>query len=206
MIRINLLATDAPRAARSKPSGLQLEQKVTLLCSLLLVVTVLGIGWWWWSLSQESARLTTEVANAERETARLLTIIQQVDQFERQRSQLQQRVSLIEELRKGQAAPVHLLDEVSRALPEMLWLTELKQDASGELTLDGRCTTLTALSDFVGNLEGSSYFQRPVDIVNSQVTPGTGGGPDLITFTMKARFAVPAAAPPAAAPQTARVQ
>lgn len=207
MIRINLLATETARAARrTKPSGLQLEQKVRLLCSLLLVVTALGIGWWWWSLSQASARLETELANAERETARLQTIIQQVDQFERQRQQLQQRVSLIEELRKGQSGPVHLLDEVSHAMPDMLWLTDLKQESSGELTLDGRCTTLTALSDFVGNLEGSSFFVRPVDIVNSQLTPGSAGAPDLIAFSIKAKFAMPGAAASAGQPQGAAVQ
>ena len=34
---------------------------------------------------------------------------------------------LIEQLRNGQTGPVHMLDQISRALPPMLWLTELKQ-------------------------------------------------------------------------------
>ncbi len=77
-------------------------------------------------------------------------------------------MGLIEQLRKGQGAPVHMIDELSKAMPEMLWLTELKQDG-GDLTIDGRCTTLTALSDFVGNLERSGYFRRPVEILDSKV-------------------------------------
>ena len=55
---------------------------------------------------------------------------QQVQQFEQRKAQLQQRVALIEQLRKDQTGPVHMLDQISRALPPMLWLTELKQGAA----------------------------------------------------------------------------
>ena len=54
----------------------------------------------------------------------------QVQQFEQRKAQLQQRVALIEQLRKDQTGPVHMLDQISRALPPMLWLTELKQTAT----------------------------------------------------------------------------
>ena len=36
--------------------------------------------------------------------------------------------ALIEQLRKDQTGPVHMLDQISRALPPMLWLTEMKQN------------------------------------------------------------------------------
>ena len=112
-------------------------------------------------------------------------------QFEQQRAQLQQRVSLIEQLRKGQSGPVHMLDQLSRALPETMWLTDLKQ-AGDDVTIDGRCTSLTALSDFVANLENSNYFARPVEIVDSQVEAATQERPtDLIKFTVKAKFVQP---------------
>jgi type IV pilus assembly protein PilN len=197
MIRINLLAQGQPRAQAAP--RFTLEQAVTALGVILLVGTGIALAWWSTTLGAEAARLDEELAAAERETARLQTLIQQVDEFERQRQQLQQRVSLIEELRRDQALPVHLLDEVSRALPEMLWLTQMKQEAAGEVTLEGRCIALTALSDFVGNLARSGAFARPVDIVNSHVAPPTAGGTDLITFTIKARLARAggAAAPPA---------
>ena len=41
-----------------------------------------------------------------------------------------------------------------------------------DVTIDGRCTALTALSDFVGNLEARGYFKKPVEIVDSQVDQG----------------------------------
>jgi type IV pilus assembly protein PilN len=187
MIRINLLATG--RRAK-KPAGAAFAQGqwVTALCLLILIGSAAGIGWWWYGLGQESARLDADVAAAQQEAERLQSVLKQVQLFESQKAQLEQRVKLIEELRKGQAGPVHLLDEISRSLPELMWLTELKQQGSG-LTIEGRATTLTALSDFVGNLEGSRYFKRPVEIVNSQLDPQPQG--ELIRFSVKAEFAAP---------------
>lgn len=189
MIRINLLAVDRERSKRR--AKFQTAQKVTIGSSLILVLSALIVVWWWWSLGQASTELDQRIADAERETARLKSLIQQVAQFEQQRGQLQQRVSLIEQLRKGQSGPVHMLDQLSRALPETMWLTDLKQ-AGDDVTIDGRCTSLTALSDFVANLENSNYFARPVEIVDSQVEGATQERPsDLIKFTVKAKFVQP---------------
>ena len=81
-----------------------------------------------------------------------------------------------------------MLDQISRALPPMLWLTELKQTGD-DVVIDGRCTTLTGLSDFVANLEASGYFKRSVEIVSTtdrddcRTPPG-----ELIKFSIKAVF------------------
>jgi type IV pilus assembly protein PilN len=195
MIRINLLAVERKPVA----TGMDLAQKITVGCSLLLVATVALLGWRFWSLRQESIRLDADIRTAQTETERLKSVLEQVADFEKRRAQLQQRVALIEELRKGQSGPVHLLDEVSRALPERLWLTQLQQ-VEGELRIDGRATSLTALSDFVGNLESSGYFARPVEILDSQVeaqpaqVQAAGGPGDVVKFTVKAQFVMPGGA------------
>ena len=100
---------------------------------------------------------------------------------------LQQRVVLIEQLRSAQAGPVHMLDQISRALPPMLWLTELKQ-AGSEVVIDGNCTALTGLSDFVANLEASGYFKRSVEIVSTTTEPLPQPPGELIKFSIKAQF------------------
>jgi len=117
---------------------------------------------------------------------------------------LQQRVALIEDLRKNQAGPVHMLDQISRALPSMLWLTNVKQSPDpNEVLIDGRATSLTSLSDFVANLEVSGYFKRSVEIVSTQTEAIPGPPGELIKFTVKAIFQVPGAKPPAVAPAPA---
>jgi type IV pilus assembly protein PilN len=197
MIRINLLGVE--RQAAKKAPILDLGQQLAVACSLILVVTVVGVGWWYWSLTTESARVDADIAAAQQEVTRLQSVLAEVQEFETQRTQLQQRVRLIEQLRGGQSVPVQLLDHVSRSVPAMLWLTDLAQDGSA-VTIQGRSTTLIALSDFVGNLGGSALLQKPIEIVNSQVeadTSAVGQSSDLIRFTVRASVASPDAAGPA---------
>ena len=72
-----------------------------------------------------------------------------------------------------------MIDQMSRALPEMTWLTRVQQDRL-HVTIEGRCLSLTSLSDFIGNLEASRYFKRPVEILSSAVVSGTTAVPDTI--------------------------
>jgi type IV pilus assembly protein PilN len=200
MIRINLLGVDRQKAR--KAPAVDIAQRLTLACSLVLVATIAGLGWWFWSLGQEATRVEVEIEAARREQARLRSLLTEVEQFEARRAQLQQRVQLIEQLRAGQSIPVQVLDHVSRSLPDMLWLTEMEQTGEA-LTIQGRSTTLIGVSDFVGNLGGSDLLVKPIEIVDSQVesAPAERGQPavDVIRFTVRANVKQPAA-PQAAAP------
>lgn len=196
MIRINLLSERRTVVAVSK--GFQAGQKITVIGSLLVVLTLVGVGWRYWAIGQQEAQVVREVEAAKREEQRLAEILKEVQEFEARKLQLEQRVALIDELRKGQNAPVHMIDQVSRALPDMTWLTSVRQEGYN-LTIQGRCLTLTSLSDFVGNLEASRYFRRPVEIVDSVVVSGAGTTPDLIQFTIRGTFQMAGIDPPAPA-------
>lgn len=186
MIRINLLVSER-RSAKAGSTGIQAGQKMMIIGSLILVVAAAGIGWRWWSLGQQQAAVAREIDAARREEARLQEILRQVQDFENRKKTLESRVALIDELRKGQTAPVHMIDQISRALPDMTWLTAIQQK-DYTLTMQGRCLTLTSLSDFIGNLEGSRYFARPVEIIESSVLPGDGKSPELVQFTIRGTF------------------
>src|SRR5215831_13884209 len=141
MIRINLLAAEKERGKKKAAVVFGTTgQKLTVGCSAILVLAVAFVAWRYWSLGRQSAALDAEISAAQQETQRLHSVILQVQQFEQRKAQLQQRVVLIEQLRKGQTGPVHMLDQISRALPPMLWLTELKQNdkTPGEVLIDGR--------------------------------------------------------------------
>jgi len=201
MIRINLLAVE--REAKKKKATFQAGQKITLACGFILVLTAGVVGWRYWLLARESTQMDAEIATAQSETTRLHGIIQQVQAFEQQKAQLQQRVVLIEQLRKSQTGPVHMLDQLSRSLPPMLWLTTLKQDDTS-ITIDGRSTTQTGVSDFVGNLESSGYFKKSVDIVSSQAEAATTQAPEIVKFQLKAVFQTPGEPTPAPAAAAGR--
>ena len=67
-----------------------------------------------------------------------------------------------------------MIDQISRALPEMTWLTERKQDGY-DVTMQGRCLTLTALSDFIGNLEGVALLHPAGRDHRQHVSPAQEG-------------------------------
>lgn len=197
MIRINLLAADRGVAVKKKivGGGVTAAQRVTIAAALILLGTVVAVGWWFWSLRQQGQRLDADIARAEIEANQLRTVLASVQKFEARKAQLQQRVTLIEQLRRGQQGPVHILDEVSKALPDRLWLVSMSQRGA-EFTIAGQTTSLTALSDFVANLEASKWFKRPVEIVDSTVEQSANG--DLVRFTVKAVSDNPDAPAPAA--------
>ena len=203
MIRVNLIGE---RKSAKKKIAFPIAQQVPVACGAIVVVAVLGVGWRYWSLGRDAARITTDIAKAEKEKASLKSIIAQVESFEQQKAELQQRVELIEQLRKDQTGPVHMLDEISRSLPPMLWLTQLKQAPnSSEVLIDGRSNTLTSISDFVTSLEATGYFQKSIEIVSTvsdtslaaeKAAAATTG--EMIKFQIKAVFKTPGDAKPVA--------
>ena len=194
MIRINLLAVERAVGRKKASAGVTAAQRVTISAALVILSTLVGIGWWFWSLRTESLQLDEDIKRAEVEAQQLRSVLAQVQRFEAERARLQQRVTLIEQLRKGQSGPVHILDEVSRALPERLWLVSMSQRGV-EFTVEGRTTSLTGVSDFVANLEASQWFKRPVEILDSQVDQSPAG--DMVRFTIRATSSNPEAPPPA---------
>jgi type IV pilus assembly protein PilN len=203
MIRINLLAVE--RSAAKRTTLIPAAHRVTTGASLILLATALMVGWWFWSLRQTSQRIDGDIVRAELETQQLRSVLAQVQKFETRKAQLQQRVTLIEQLRRGQSSPVHLLDEISKALPDRLWLTEMSQKGQ-DITLAGMTTSLTGLSDFVAALESSAWFKKPVDIIDSEMASDPKSG-DLVKFSVKATTnnpEAPAAPPPPAAAAAAK--
>ena len=193
MIRINLISQTREKPRRRAPAAslVGTGQKITVACTLILALAALGVGWWYWSLHTEAAKLTDDIAAAEAETKRLQALIVQVRQFETRKAQLQERVTLIETLRRGQSSPVHVLDAISRSVPDMLWLTQLDQKGA-DLVIEGRCMNLTSISDFVDNLGRSGWFKKPVEILDSRVEAGSATSGELIRFTVKAQVVSPA--------------
>ena len=195
MIRINLLGVER-KQVRSKGPSFDIGQQLTVACSLVLVGAMLGIGYWYWYLNEASTRVDREIVAANTEATRLRGLLIEVQQFEARKGQLTQRVQLIEQLRGGQSVPVQLLDHVSRSLPDMLWLTSMVQNGP-DLTIQGRSTTLIALSDFVTNLGTNPLLIKPIEIVSSEVDTSSNAAQarpglpavEMVRFTVKAQVA-----------------
>jgi type IV pilus assembly protein PilN len=161
MIKINLLAT-APQGKVRAPKAPRLEVGdlgQNVLMTGVVLLAVLFIGWRWYDLASEARRLQREIAAAEEEKRRLQEIIKKGEDFKAKKELLQRKITLITQLKRNQSGPVHLLDEVSKQLPDFLWLDTMTESGFN-IQIQGKATTYNAVSNFYNNLTGSRYFQN----------------------------------------------
>ena len=183
MIKINLLAgaqqTQARVAKTPKFEGVgTLGQNV--LMAGMVILALLFIGWRWYSLESESRMLRTEIIKAQAEKERLQAIIKKGEEYKAKKELLERKISLITQLKRNQSGPVHLLDEVSKQLPDFLWLDTMNE-AGQSITISGKATTYNAVSNFYNNLTGSRYFQNVVLGAISAIPVG-------VTFSLTCQF------------------
>jgi len=183
MIKINLLAGTEKAKARAarvpKFEGVgSLGQNV--LMAGVVVLALLFIGWRWYSLASEQRLLQSEIVKAQAEKERLQAIIRKGEEYKAKKELLERKITLITQLKRNQSGPVHLLDEVSKQLPDFLWLDSMNE-AGQSITIQGKATTYNAVSNFYNNLTGSRYFQNVVLGSISAIPVG-------VTFSLTCQF------------------
>lgn len=162
MIRINLLTEARAAAARKKGPALPTGAKLNNL--LLIGGVVLGliyVGTMFLVLSSRRRGLDEEIGKAKEEVARLKSIIDEVKGYEDKKRSLEAKIALINGLKTNQKGPVRLMDEVSKALPDLVWLTDM-QVQGDQLTLKGKTLSPNAVATYLENLKKSPYFAEPV--------------------------------------------
>jgi Tfp pilus assembly protein PilN len=182
MIKINLLAertqAKAKTASPIKVEGMGSGQNLLLVGLLLLGLVV--AGGWWWTVDNSLSNWKTKHAEADRELERLAEIRKKGEEYKKQKELLARKINLITELKKQQAVPVHILDQISKNLPEFLWLDAMSANQN-QINISGKATTYTAVSNFYENLNGSGYFS---DVSLGRVFEV----PEGVSFSLTCRF------------------
>jgi type IV pilus assembly protein PilN len=153
MIKINLL----PYQKASKVRRQQALEAQLLFAGIVFVVFVLVLGFFWWSLNQKIDELTQTRATMTAQLDILKKKVQEVKDVEAKKQQVDNKIAIIAQLKKNQQGPVHVLDELSRYLPDRVWLVTLTQKEK-VFDLEGRATTNFEIVDYVNNLKASQYI------------------------------------------------
>ena len=174
MIRVNLLAEGRRPviARRAKPKfSLGDQDPSLLLLTGGLLLGALIAGYQWWSLSRTINDLDGRIRVARQQVEELRPILEEVAEFKAKKEELQRKIDIINELTLRKEGPVHIMDKVSRALPELLWLTQMNLRGR-RVDLSGTAFNTTAIAAFIENLDKVPEFYEPEP---GSVTQAQGG-------------------------------
>jgi len=164
MIKINLIA-ETRRAVATRKAAPKLSTGIADLGQALLVgLLVLGLlvaAGWWYLLQRDVKRMQEEVRVAQQEVDRLAPVLKEVEEYKAKKAELERKIGVINELRANQKGPVQIMDQVSRSVPELLWLTSLEVTASN-VAVKGQAYNTNAVANFLENLDRVPEFQEPI--------------------------------------------
>ena len=163
MIKINLI-TEAPTATvtkRKRPEFSLGAKQGDIILVTVLAIAVAVCGTWWFMLKSKRAELKEVERQRIVERDELQPYIDKVEELEAKRALLKRKVDVINELKNKQHGPVRIMDEVSRALPELVWLTQLKLSGTS-IILTGQAMDENAVANYYSNLDSSPFFEEPL--------------------------------------------
>ncbi len=161
MIKINLLS-EGKRTAVRKAKAAPLEGK-DIGQYLIIVGLLLGLiasGMYWWQLKGQVADQQEEIAAAQSEVDALGAVIREVEDYKTKKAELERKIGLINDLKANQRGPVRMMDYVSKALPELLWLDRTTMNAT-TIVIEGRAFNTNAVATFIENLDKVPEFEEP---------------------------------------------
>lgn len=184
MIRINLLTerkqkkqkkTEVPFAGEAKKpipflALLGIVTGVTLLIVVLVVVF----------LKMKVSDLQSEYTSNQAKITEYKKKIDEVKKFEALNKAIQQKSNLIETLKKNQSVPVRLLDDVSKLMPDGVWLTALSFN-NPQVTIEGVGYTNMDVVSFVDNLKKSTAYS---DVYLEETKQGTVDKTEVYNFKL----------------------
>ena len=153
MMRINLLPhRQIKRAARQREFGLMALMAAGAACAIVFM------GWTFLSAKKDSqlernGRLEQAITKLDKEIADIKDLKDQINS-------VLERKQVVENLQTNRSQSIVILDEITRQLPEGLYLKSLKQTGN-LITLQGVADTNARIATLVRNLGVSNWMESP---------------------------------------------
>lgn len=179
MMRINLLPhRQIKRAERQRQFGLM------ALMTAVAAGAIVFSGWQFLSLKKDSQlernnRLELAIGQLDKQIADIKDLKDQI-------SNVLERKQIVENLQTNRSQSVVILDELTRQMPEGLYLKSIKQQGS-LITLEGVADTNARVATLVRNLSVSNWMESPILV---EIKTIIVNGVKEIDFTMNVSLKV----------------
>ncbi len=153
MMRINLL----PHRQRRREFR-QKQFVVMMALSAIAAAAILFLGYSYLNLSlenqnQRNERLNVAIANLDKEIAEIQILKEKI-------ADVLSRKQAVESLQTNRSQVSQILDEMSRKLPEGMYITAIKQVAN-LVSIDGVADTNARVATLVRNFKNSEWLESP---------------------------------------------
>lgn len=165
-----------------------------LIVGVLVLGVLAGLGYWY-TLKREHDDKKQIAGERRVEAQKLEAIIKEVEDYQNRKIGLQKRIDLINQLKQNQKGPVRIMDQISRNLPDLVWLDRMEINA-GKISLNGRALNPNAVALFVENVSKDAYFEEPQLGTLAQISKE----PVVYSFDMSFGFSYVPKLPPGTAP------
>lgn len=152
MIKINLL----PVRESQKKEKLREQVVILAACAIFVVIgcaaayaTILT------KISQKNGVISEQATNIDV----LNRKIGEVEKVKKLQAELQSKLDILETLKANKTGPAHMLDELSAAIPERLWVVTF-DSVAGVFNLDGIGLNEEVVATFLQQLESSPYYKN----------------------------------------------
>ncbi len=180
MPSINLLPwREAERKKRQRDFGVALAAGV-----VVAIAGVLATMFFYDGLidnqMDKNDRLTAEIRELEKS-------IEEIDGLERQKERLLARMEIINRLQKSRPEIVHLFDEMTRQLPDGVYLTSMRQTGD-RIQIRGIAQSSTRVSALMRQIDASDWMTDPEVERVSTTTVGNSRQAEFTVYLKQVRF------------------
>jgi type IV pilus assembly protein PilN len=177
MIEINLLPLSEIREKEKKRFKISISLLLTSLAILVCVYLK-------WTANRKEHSLNENIARINEEIKKLDLLLKEVAQLKNEKEALEKRLKVAETLEKGRLEAALIMMELSKRVPEKLWLEGLEKKGES-MKCNGIALDEETIADFMTALKGSPYIKK---VELESVTKHSIGGVDLKKFILTCEF------------------
>lgn len=181
-------------------AGLGGRDPWTTAATTAAAIVLLGAGFLWFSQRSQASDVAERLEAATADSVRLSDLRALGDSLVARRQEINDRLSLVQQLDGGRFTWPHIMDELSRALPEYAWLTSVKRLTPApalRVELQGIAAAPLIITEFIQRLENSPYID---DVLIKATALQEIDGLAAQGFTLEITYSQPSGAMAAVSP------
>lgn len=163
------------------------ERKPLNLTKLIVPFAVLLVVILFYTQRTAVNREKSLLNDAREQKKKLEYVFTLLQERELKKALYEKKINLIRQLKLRQGVPVVVMDELSKQLPDWVWLTEVSFN-NQRVQLKGKALSNNLIADYIYNLENSPSFNN-VNLVAS--TQKRIRNDQILEFSMNAAFVLP---------------